>query len=213
MKVLLFGASGNIGSAIAAELTSRGHSVTGATRSGPRPGDPQEIETLRVDATDAAEVAAAAPGYDAIVSALGPRHGADDDEAIIVGAARGLIDGARRAGVRRIIVVGGAGSLEIAAGVRLVDTPDFPAAWKSNALAAAAALDVFRGVTDLDWTYVSPAAVIEAGQRTGHYRAGGDQLVTDAGGSSRISYADFAIALADELELGNAVRRRMTAAY
>ena len=128
MKVLLFGASGNIGSAIAAELTSRGHSVTGATRSGPRPGDPQEIETLRVDATDAAEVAAAAPGYDAIVSALGPRHGADDDEAIIVGAARGLIDGARRAGVRRIIVVGGAGSLEIAPGVRLVDTPDFPAA-------------------------------------------------------------------------------------
>ncbi len=147
------------------------------------------------------------------MSALGPRHGADDDEAIIVGAARGLIDGARGAGVRRIIVVGGAGSLEIAPGVRLVDTPDFPAAWKSNALAAAAALDVFRGVTDLDWTYVSPAAVIEPGERTGHYRAGGDQLVTDGGGSSRITYADFAIALSDELEQGNALRRRMTAAY
>jgi hypothetical protein len=120
----------------------------------------------------------------------------------------------RLAGTRRLIVVGGAGSLEVAPGQRLVDTPDFHPAWKPAALAHARALDeIYRAADDLDWTYVSPAAVIEPGERTGSYRTGGDQLLTDEAGDSRISIPDYAIAIADLLDSGGAVRRRITVAH
>ena len=114
--------------------------------------------------TDPAEVAAAATGQDAIVSAIGPRRGVDDQEEVLVGAPRGLIAGARGAGVRRVIVVGGGGSLLVASGERLLDTPDFPAAWRPGALAQAAALELYRAAGDLDWTYISPPFLIEAGE-------------------------------------------------
>jgi putative NADH-flavin reductase len=118
------------------------------------------------------------------------------------------------AGTRRLVVVGGAGSLEVAPGQRLVDTPDFHAAWKPTALAHAKALDeVYRAADDLDWTYVSPAALIEPGERTGSYRTGGDQLLTDEAGNSRITIADYAIAIADVVENGSAVRRRICVAH
>ncbi len=211
MNVLLFGASGNIGRAIAHELVARGHVVTGATRSGD-PIDDLDIGVLTADATDADQVAAAATGQDAIVSAVGPRRGVDDDEDTLVGAARALIEGARRAGVTRLVVLGGAGTLEVAPGIRLVDTPEFLEAWKPNALAQAAALDLYRRCDDLDWTYISPAALIEAGERSGSYRVGGDELLVDAQGRSRITYPDYAIALVDEIEQGNAKKRRITVA-
>jgi putative NADH-flavin reductase len=212
MKVLLFGASGAIGAAIAGELADRGHEVVAASRSGSASGDLGR-PAASVDATDAASVAAAASGVDAIVSAIGPRHDGTDDVDLLVRGARGLVDGARRAGVRRVVVVGGAGSLEVAPGVRVVDTPGFPAGWKAVALAHADALEVFREVDDLDWTYVSPAALIEPGERSGSYRRGGDQLLVDDAGTSRITYPDFAIAIADELEQGSAIRRRITVAH
>ena len=131
----------------------------------------------------------------------------------LVGAARGLIDGLRKAGVRRLVVVGGAGSLEVAPGTRLLDTPGFPPDWKPTALGHAAALDIYRDVQDLDWTCVCPAALIEPGERTGAFRIGGDQLLADEAGHSRISVPDFAIAVADVLERGEAIRRRITVAY
>ncbi|HEV8295788.1 MAG TPA: NAD(P)H-binding protein [Acidimicrobiales bacterium] len=214
MKVLLFGASGNIGEAIARELVARGHTVTGATRRGATV-EGLDIAVVPANVTDVEDVAALAVGQDAIVSAVGPRHGvdADDGTALFVGAAHALVDGARKAGVRRLVVVGGAGSLEIAPGVRLVDSPEFLDAWKPNALAQTAALDVYRTIDDLDWTYISPAALIEAGERTGRYRTGGEQLLTDDQGKSRITYADYAIALVDELEQRNAAGRRITVAY
>ena len=212
MKVLLFGASGNIGTAIVRELVSRGHTVTAATRSGAAVED-LDVEARAADATDAEQVAAAAAGQDAIVSAVGPRHGVDNDEDTLVGAAQGLIEGARQAGVDRLLILGGAGSLEVAPGIRLVDTPEFQDAWKPNALAQAAALGVYRLCDDLDWTYISPAALIEAGERTGSYRVGGDELLTDDKGRSRITYADYAIALVDELEQNNALQCRITVAH
>jgi putative NADH-flavin reductase len=212
MDVVVFGASGNIGKEIARELVSRGHSVVGVTRGG------GAIDTFTGtvqagDVTDPEQVAKIAQGRDAIISAIGPRHGVDDGTTLFIDAALGLIGGARLAQVPRVLVVGGAGSLEIAPGVRLVDTPEFPEAWKQDALAQATSLELYRGVDDLDWTYVSPAAIIEAGDRSGHYRTGRDQLLVDEDGESRVTYADFASAIVDELELGRNLQRRMTVAY
>jgi putative NADH-flavin reductase len=233
MNILVFGASGAIGQAIAAELLDRGHSVTGITRSG-QPVDGLDIQVIAGDAADPAQVGRLAQGVDAVVSAVGPTRGGDGSQAggtqagsgqsddaertpeadSLLAAASGLIEGMQAAGAERLVIVGGAGSLEAAPGVRLVDTPDFHQAWKPAALAHARVLDeVFRPTTDLDWTYVSPAAVILPGQRTGHYRKGGDQLLTDEAGDSRISIPDFAIAVADVVESGGDIRTRITAAY
>ncbi|MHB1250817.1 MAG: NAD(P)-dependent oxidoreductase [Acidimicrobiales bacterium] len=212
MDVVVFGASGNIGKEITRELVSRGHSVLAVTRGGSAvEGFNGAVQSG--DATDPDQVATLLAGHDAVISAVGPRHGVDDGTTLFIDAALGLITGARLAKVKRVLVVGGAGSLEVAPGVRLVDTPEFPEAWKQDALAQATSLEMYRGVGDLDWTYVSPAAFIEAGDRSGHYRTGGDQLLVDEEGESRITYADFASAVVDELERGQNVRRRMTVAY
>jgi putative NADH-flavin reductase len=211
MNVVVFGATGNIGSAITRELVARGHRVTAASRRGD-PIDDLDVATERADVTDAAQVAHVAAGQDAIVSAVGPRYGSDTEQPF-VDAAHALVGGARKAGVPRLVVVGGAGSLEIAPGTRLVDSPGFHEEWKPNALAQAEALEVYRAVDDLDWTYVSPAALIEPGERVGHYRRGGDELLVDEHGTSRITYPDYAIAIADTLERDDAYRRRITVAY
>jgi uncharacterized protein len=146
------------------------------------------------------------------MSAYGPRG--DETAQTIVDAAHALIAGLKTAGVRRLVVVGGAGSLEVASGVHLVDTPEFPAAWKGVALAHRDALSVYRAEAgDLDWTYVNPAAFIAPGERTGTFRLGGDRLMTDAHGQSRVSAEDFAIALLDEVEHPRHVRQRFTVAY
>jgi uncharacterized protein len=214
MKVLVFGGSGVIGRAITAELLERGHTVTAASRSG-APVEGLVVQAVTGDARDPGSVARLATGQDAVASAIGPRRGTGEDPAdSLLAAARGLVEGLRRAGVRRLMVVGGAGSLEVAPGKRLVDSADFPLDWKSTALAHARTLDeVYRGIHDLDWTYVSPAGVIGPGERTGEFRVGGDQLLIDDSGQSRISIPDYAIAFADELEDGEAFRRRITVAY
>ncbi|MEU3609697.1 NAD(P)H-binding protein [Streptomyces sp. NPDC035033] len=216
MNILLFGASGNIGSAIADELLSRGHTVTGVTRTGRIEGaaDREGLTVVAGDATDAATVAdLSARGFDAVASAVGPRVGKEDDRKIIVGTAKALIEGLNRSGVRRLVVLGGAGSLETSPGVRVIDSPHFPEMWKNNALAQIEALGLYRQADHLDWTFISPAKLIEAGERTGTYRKGGEQLVVDAEGNSRITYPDYAVAFVDELEQGNAVKSRINVAH
>lgn len=214
MKVLLFGASGNIGRAIAQELLTRGHTVTGVTRRGTVDGvDHEQFTSTAGDATDPTTVASLADGHDAVACAVGPAVGREDDREIIVGTARSLIEGLRKAGVRRLVTIGGAGSLEVAPGKRVLDDPNFPAMWRANAEAQSEALGLYRDVADLDWTYISPAAHIGEGPRTGTFRVGGDQLLADSNGKSDISYADYAVAFVDELERSTAVRRRITVAY
>jgi uncharacterized protein len=214
MRIVLFGAGGKIGRAIADEMLLRSYEVTGVTRGGNVAGSAELAITAKAaDVTNPDVVVDLIKDHDAVASAVGPRLGVDDDEAILVGAARSLITAMRKTKLRRLVVLGGAGGLEVSPGVRVIDQPDFPPIWKKNALAQINALVLYRKVDDLDWTVVSPAAVIEPGERTGMYRLGGDQLLVDAAGKSRISIADYAIAFVDELERGNAIRQRITVAY
>ncbi|WP_416978950.1 NAD(P)-dependent oxidoreductase [Streptomyces sp. T028] len=217
MKILLIGATGMVGSRIAAEALTRGHEVTAATRSG-RSGDLPEnpaLTTATLDASDPAQVAKGAAGHDAVVSAISPaRDGSVDPAVSLLATYRSLIEGLRTADVRRFLVVGGAGSLQTPSGVDRVDTPDFLDIYKPESRALREVLRLFRGeVTDLDWTYLSPADEIGPGERKGVFRLGGDQMLYAPDGSSTISAEDFAVALVDELEKGDAIRRRITVAY
>jgi putative NADH-flavin reductase len=207
MRIALIGSTGMIGSRIAAEARSRGHEVTGITRSG-------TDGAVKVDAGDAASIAAAVQGHDAVVTAVAPPRDGSDAKEPMLEYTRGILAGVRSAGVRRLVLVGGASSLEAAPGVRLFDTPGFPDVAKNEAGAGIAQLELIRAeADDLDWTYVSPAAIIQPGERTGTFRVGGDQLMTDAEGNSKISAEDYAIALVDELEKSQAIRRRISVAY
>jgi uncharacterized protein len=207
----MFGATGTIGRRIAQEALARGHELTAIV---PDPArldlSHERLTVMNGDVLDAASVAAAVKGHDAVISAYGPGGAASPQT--VVDAARSLIEGLGRAGVHWLVVVGGAGGLEVSPGVQLVDTPEFPEAWKPVALAHREALAVYR-TADLDWTYVSPAALIAPGERTGRFRIGTDQLVIDDKGESRISAEDYAVALLDEVERPRFIRRRMTVAY
>lgn len=209
MKLALFGARGMIGRRLVAEASRRGHAVTAIARN---PGSASRPPTNRVisirgDVLDPVSVAAAVAGHDAVLSAVGPA--ADT----IFGAVRALVEGLTRAGVRRLVVIGGAGSLEVAPGVLLLQTPQFPVEYEAVADAHWRALKLLRQNTTLDWTVASPAAIIEPGARTGVFRLGGDQLLVDTQGVSRISAEDFAVAVLDEVERPRHLRRRFTAAY
>lgn len=204
MRILLIGASGMVGSRVAAELRGRGHEVTGVTRSG-------TDGTVVGDAADRKRIAELAAGHDALVVAISAPRDNPDPEGPVLAAGQAVLDAARDAGVRRIVIVGGAGSLEVAPGVRLIDTPEFPDAYKPPALAHAKLLEVIRDQAgDLEWTYISPAPEIAPGERTGRYRRGGDRLLEDA---RSISAEDYAVALADELERGEAIGARIGVAY
>ena len=211
MRIALFGASGTIGRRIAQEALARGHQVTGIVRDVKKIDDPR-IQAVQGDVTDAASLANLLKGHDAVISAVGPAPGAAPTSPAY--AARALVQALPKAGVKRLIVVGGAGSLEVKPGMQLVDSPDFPKSWKPVALSHRDALKIFRESGGaLDWTYVSPAALIEPGMRTGKYRVGGDQLLVDDKGRSRITAEDYAAALLDELEHPRHLRRRITVAY
>ena len=213
MKIALFGASGTIGQRIALEALARGHEVKAIVREPARLHlSHQHLNVAAGNILDPASVAEAVAGYDVVVNATGPRRDGSESPQMPVDAAHSVIEGLTRAGVRRLIVVGGAGSLEVAPGKQLVDTADFPKAWLPGALATRDALAVYR-TARLDWTVFSPAGLIQPGERTGTYRTGTDQLVTNDKGESYISAEDYAVALVDEIETPRFVRQRFTAAY
>lgn len=212
LRIVLFGASGNIGSRILHEALARGHRVTAAMRDPSKIGmQHPDLRAVRADATDPVSVAAVARGHDVVASAVSP---AGVQPQMLAQAARSLMQGCRDAGVARLAVVGGAGSLEVAPGVKLLDTPEFPADWRPVGLAHWDALREFRVKgAGLDWTFVSPSARIAPGARTGKFRLGTDQLLVDPRGNSRISMEDYAVAFVDELEHGQNKGRRMTVGY
>ncbi|GLQ45325.1 NAD-dependent dehydratase [Dyella lipolytica] len=213
MKLVLFGATGHIGHAILDEALARGHDVTAIVRDAGRLT--QRHDRLHVVVGDISQPAgwlASVKGTDAVIASVSARRNGDNDT--IPAAAKTLLDTLPGAGVKRLLWVGGASSLEMAPGVKVIDDPHFPEAWKPEAAAQIRALDVFRtSKADIDWTYISPAALLEDGARTGTYRVGGDRLLTDASGASRISVPDYAIALLDRLDKHDALRQRITVAY
>jgi len=203
MKIALIGIGGRVGSRIATELLARGHSVTGIARNPEnvraRPG----VAIKPGDATQPSSLAPLIAGHDAVVSAS--RFETSDPSALIAAV--------KKAGVKRLLVVGGAGSLQVAPGQALIDTPGFPEAYKAESSAGGRFLDALRKEGDLDWTFLSPSAEFAPGERTGRFRLGGNELLVDARGKSRISMEDFAIAFVDELEHPKHNRQRFTVGY
>jgi putative NADH-flavin reductase len=202
MKVSVLGASGRAGSEIVKELAARGHDVTGIARNAEKVAAIDGVEAVAGDASDAPALAKLISGSDAVISAL---H--------FDVSASTLLAALKAAGVERLLVTGGAASLEVAPGVRIIDTPDFPEEWKGAAMGGITFLEALRAEAQIDWTFFSPAALIFEGPRTGEFRSGTDQLLTDAQGESRISFADYAIAMVDELENQKHSRARFTVAY
>jgi uncharacterized protein len=213
MKIALYGATGHVGKEILAEALRRGHDVTAIVRDPARlSASDDRVTVVTGDATDPASVAASVAGQDAVIASISGRR--DGDASQITKVADTLMSILPTVGVKRILWVGGAGSLEIAPGVRVIDTPEFPEAYKAEATAAANILTTFRTEGgNLDWTFFSPAAEIAPGERTGVFRLGGDQLLTDAEGHSRISTQDYAVALLDEIESPKHIQKRFTVAY
>jgi len=203
MKIAVIGASGNAGSRITAELARRGHSVTAIARHPEKIAALANVTPTGGDVMDQAGLARLLAGHDAAISSV---HFLASDPAKLIGAAR-------ESKVGRYLVVGGAGSLEVAPGVRLVTTSGFPVAYKAEAEAGGAFLDLLRAEKELNWTFLSPSALFMAGERTGKFRLGIDQLLTAADGKSSISFEDFAVALADEIERPAHVRQRFTVGY
>ena len=209
MKIALFGADGTIGQRITLEALVRGHEVKALSRhpenfalAHPR------LSVVTVDMLDPASVAAAIADVDVVVNATSGRNN-PDPRAFYIDSTHATIEGAGRAG-KRLIVVGGAGSLEVAPGVRLADTPGFREEWKPTAYAQAETLLLYRA-SAIDWTFFSPAALIMPGRRTGKYRLGTEQLLTNDQGESFISAEDYAVALLDEIEHPQFQRKRFTA--
>ncbi len=202
MKVALIGATGNAGSRILSELAQRGHAVTAIVRHpGAVPALPGVVAKAG-DVFDGKGLAALLKGHDAVISSV---HFTASDPGI-------LIEAVRASGVPRYLVVGGAGSLEVAPGLKVIDTPDFPNEYRAEATAGCVFLDALRTQTQIDWTFLSPSAVFVPGERTGRFRLGQDQLLFNDAGSS-ISFEDFAIALVDELERHSHGRQRFTVGY
>ncbi|MBW5482218.1 NAD(P)-dependent oxidoreductase [Streptomyces bambusae] len=210
MKIALFGATGMIGTRIAAEAVSRGHEVTAVSRSGRAPAG---VTGVTGDAGDRESVAEVAAGHDVVVSAVSPARDGSNPLEPFTALYENLVAGVRASGVNRLAVVGGAGSLLVAEDTKLVHAPGFPDLYKAEALTHDAVLTSLRTVDDLDWTYVSPAAEIAPGTRTGTFRLGGDWLLADADGNSRISAEDYAVAFVDELEQAAHPKARITVAY
>ena len=203
MKIAVVGASGNTGSRIVAELARRGHAITAIARRPDKIAKLPNVTATRGDVDDQPSLTRLFSGYDIAISSV---HFLDSDPVKLIAAARD-------SKVGRYLVVGGAGSLEVAPGVRLVTTPGFPVQYKAEAEKGAAFLDLLARENALNWTFLSPSALFVAGERTGKFRLGTDQLLTGEGGKSWISFEDFAVALADEIEQPAHIRQRFTVGY
>lgn len=213
MKIALFGAGGHVGHGILEEALRRGHDVVAIVRDPARANiHGPKVKAIAGDVADPASYRAALAGVDAAVAALSGRR--DADAGRIPKYASILLTALPAAGVKRFVWVGGAGNLETAPGVTVSSSPQFPKEWLPEANAQAEALRIFRASNaDIDWTYISPADLLVDGERSGTYRIGGDRLLVDANGVSRITVADYAVAVLDCLEKNEHLRQRISVAY
>ncbi|RSZ57899.1 NAD(P)-dependent oxidoreductase [Massilia atriviolacea] len=212
MNIVLIGATGFIGTALLNEALNRGHAVAALATRPDKLAARAGLTAHKADVMDVAALSAQLAGADAVLSAFSG-HAQGDVQAYYLAGVRNIIAATKQARVPRLLVVGGAGSLDVAPGVQLLDTPGFPQAYRASAEGARQALGLLRAEASLDWTMLSPAAMISPGQRTGVFRLGGDQLLADGAGNSAISVEDYALALIDELEKPAHRRQRFTIAY
>jgi putative NADH-flavin reductase len=215
MKVAIVGATGFIGSKLRDEAVSRGHVVTAVTRSPDKLPRTDRLIPAPGDVNDVPLLTRYFRGQDAVIHSYAPGRGIGAEESMTKQRAGTLsiIAAAKAAGVKRLLAVGGAGSLEVAPGVAHFDTPEFPAAYQGGARATAQIKDLLRSEKDLDWTFLCPSTSIAPGERTGKFRLAGDQLLIGADGQSRISVEDYAVAMIDELENPKHTGHRFTVGY
>jgi putative NADH-flavin reductase len=209
MHIALYGATGQSGSRILTELLSRGHQVTAIARDLAKLATQPGLTVVQGDLASVDGIAARIKGTDAVVSAYAPPR--DDTDQLLPVSAR-IIDAVKQAGVPRLLIVGGAGSLEVAPGVTIIQSGHVPVQWMPIAVSHANLLDQLKK-TGINWTYFSPAGFFVPGERTGKFRLGTNQLIANEQGDSRISLEDYAIALVDELEAPKHERARFTIGY
>ena len=211
MKIALIGASGYVGSALRDEALARGHQLRGlAGHPEKLPAHPR-LTAFKVDVMNEAALAEKLRGHKLVISAFSG-HAQPDVRGYYVEGMKHILNATRIAAVPRLLVVGGAGALNVAPGVALLDTPNFPKEWKGTAEGARDALALLQA-SDLDWTMLAPSAMLEPGRRTGQFRLGKDDLLVDEKGDSRISTQDYAMAMLNEAELPRHSRQRFTVGY
>ena len=213
MKIAIIGATGFVGSALLKEALDRGHEVTAMVRHPEKLTAHPKLHAEKGDAYNESEMVRLIGGHKAVISAFNPGWTNPDIYDLQVKGTRAIISAVKKAGITRLLFVGGAGSLEVKPGVQSIDLPEFPKEWKPGALATREALNLLRKETNLEWSFLSPSADLAPGQRTGKFRLGTDQLLKDATGQSRISTQDYAIAMLDEVEQPAHVRQRFTVGY
>jgi putative NADH-flavin reductase len=210
VKVALYGATGKSGSRILKELVSRGHRVIAIARDPAKLPEPApDVVVKQDDLSDPKQIAEAVEGVDAVISGYAPPQDQPDE---IVGVTERQVAALSQAANARLIVVGGAGGLNVAPGVTLIDSGHLPEPYLPIAKAHVKALNVLRAST-IDWTYLAPAAYFIPGERTGKFRLGKDELIADSAQDSRISMEDYAVALVDELETPRHRRQRFSVGY
>lgn len=214
MKIGLVGATGFVGTAVLNEALQRGHQVTAIARNTDKiTSNNKSLSLKQADAYNSDQLTNALAGHDAVVSTFNSGWNNPNIYDDFIRGSEAIQAATKKAGVKRLLVVGGAGSLEIAPGKQLVDTPEFPAEWKNGALAARDYLNILKKETDLDWTFLSPAIMLHPGQRTAKFKLGTDQPIFGENGKSEISVEDLAVAILDELENNRSVKKRFTVGY
>ena len=216
MNIALIGATGFVGSAILPELLNRGHHVTVLARSPSKVTPQDKLNVVSADALDSAQVARAVKGHDAVISAFNPGWQDPALYDLFMQGALAIRKGVKQAGVKRLLIVGGAASLYVAPGVQLFDTPDFqthvPPFVIPGARAARDELSRLRDETELEWSFISPPVNLFDGPRLGKYRLGADDVLMDGDRPAGISQRDLAIAVVDEIERPRHIRKRFTVA-
>jgi uncharacterized protein len=203
MKIAIIGATGNVGRRIVDEALHRGHNVTGIARDPFKLSPRNGLTLVQGDANDPSKLGQLLVEHDVVISSI----------VFLSSDITLLVEAVRASGVKRYLVVGGAGSLEVAPGKLLVDQPDFPDFVKAEATKGGESLNYLRGIKDLDWTFLSPSALFTDGDRTGVFRLGKDELLVGTDGKSWISYEDYSMALLDEIENPQHIQQRFTVGY